>query len=1052
MDKLILELDAFIRSVGVNRKLPHAFFLGSGASISSGIPSAGMCIWEWKRDIFLTNNPGIEDQFVELSLLSVQQRIQRWFDAQGRYPELDSPEEYSFYIEKCYPISENRRTYFQEKVQKAQPHIGYKLMCLMAESEIISSVWTTNFDGLVVRAAGNFSLTPIEVGIDCQERLLRRPRKGELLCVSMHGDYRYDTLKNTYYEVQEQEAKLRRPLVSQLQETPLVVCGYSGRDESIMALLTKAYSQKGSGALYWCGYGDQIPSVVHNLIEKARKYGRTAYFIPTQGFDDLMARLSLHSLSGKQLEKTKTIVADSIGDLRPQRIPFSLDDFPITGLIKSNAFEVECPSEVFEFNIKKWPEKGVWKWLRSITNGRNIVAVPFRKRVLCFGQLHEIKELFGDNISGPIERSPISEADTRFEDGAVVSLMRQSLVTSMAERAGLNTDGRDRLWQKTLSKRQKEGEYHCLVYESVIVFLRKVSGRMFVILKPSLMIKSASREELPLEVINKVKLSILGWQHNKKFNQAMKRWRERLLCEKPQTTFEYPPECGSSFRFKVRQAPMFAGIGSKTIKKSIYIDDRMRSHIKQTGILLDEPKLVFSNKQATKHVKDSHPIRGLVNNQPYDYSLTQQGLAPTVSIGVVCPAGETRILETYLNKSQTRHVPNRTEQDYLLDFPGFENAFGLPLELPQPGGSGWVTCTEPDMNLDKRAGSIELSRIINQSISTLDAAFKPHVIIIYIPTRWKIWTGFEADDEYFDLHDFVKAYCVQRGIATQFLEQETITKEYQCRIWWWLSLALYAKSMRTPWVLDSLDPDTAFIGLGFSIHRKAEKGKHVVLGCSHLYNARGEGLQFRLSKIENPVIVNENPFMSYEDARRVGENIRNLFYESRMKLPNRVVIHKQTYFRKDEQKGLQEGLSGVANVDMLEINVDSGLRYVASVPKQGGGFDEDNYPIRRGTTVQLDAYTALLWVHGVTDAVKSGWKYYQGKRRIPAPLVLRRHTGGSNLSAVAQEILGLSKMDWNSGDLYSKLPATVYSSKQIARIGSLLQRFGPISYDYRLFI
>jgi hypothetical protein len=74
MDDLILPVDAFIRSIGVNRSAPHALFLGAGASITSGIPSASMCIWEWKRDTFLTNNPGLEDQFSELSLPSVKER------------------------------------------------------------------------------------------------------------------------------------------------------------------------------------------------------------------------------------------------------------------------------------------------------------------------------------------------------------------------------------------------------------------------------------------------------------------------------------------------------------------------------------------------------------------------------------------------------------------------------------------------------------------------------------------------------------------------------------------------------------------------------------------------------------------------------------------------------------------------------------------------------------------------------------------------------------------------------------------------------------------
>jgi hypothetical protein len=59
----ILRIDEFVRAVGVNKSAPHALFLGAGGSITSGIPSAAMCIWEWKRDIFLTKNPGLEDQF-----------------------------------------------------------------------------------------------------------------------------------------------------------------------------------------------------------------------------------------------------------------------------------------------------------------------------------------------------------------------------------------------------------------------------------------------------------------------------------------------------------------------------------------------------------------------------------------------------------------------------------------------------------------------------------------------------------------------------------------------------------------------------------------------------------------------------------------------------------------------------------------------------------------------------------------------------------------------------------------------------------------------------
>jgi hypothetical protein len=146
-DDLILGLDAFIRSVGINRATPHALLVGAGASISSGIPSAVTCIWEWKRAIFLTKNPGLESQFSELSLPAVRAKIQRWLDSQGIYPANGAPEEYSTYIQKSYPIADDRRAFFQDKVRQAIPHIGYRLAVKLSEAGILQSVWTPNFDG-----------------------------------------------------------------------------------------------------------------------------------------------------------------------------------------------------------------------------------------------------------------------------------------------------------------------------------------------------------------------------------------------------------------------------------------------------------------------------------------------------------------------------------------------------------------------------------------------------------------------------------------------------------------------------------------------------------------------------------------------------------------------------------------------------------------------------------------------------------------------------------------------------------------------------------------
>jgi len=1051
MSKQTLPLDAFVRAVGIDSDAKYAVFLGAGASITSGIPTAELCIWEWKRDIFLTNNPGVERQFSELTLPSVKERIQQWLDAQVGHPVEGATNEYSFYIEHCYPVGEHRKLYFAEKTRAASPHIGYKMLCLLAEVGLITSVWTTNFDNLTARAAAEFNITPIEAGIDCQHRTIRQTRKGELICVSLHGDYRYDNLKNLDEELKQQETQLTETLSQKIGDSGLIVLGYSGRDKSIMDVLEKAFSQPGSSPLYWCGYGDEISDPVKNLLDVATSSGRTAYFVPTQGFDDILIRLALHCLPEAGKDRVKKYLSEAGQELRKQNKPFSIPQAPTTTLIKSNAFDMEWPSEVFAFDVKEWPEK-TWNWLDQLSASHRFVAVPLRKKVLALGLLDEIREVFKDNVRGIIERTPVTEDDKNLAHGAVTALMLRALVKAFSEKSEIEGNNKYLLWEKRSYTRKNIKEAECFIHRAVELSIRKFSGRLHLVLKPTVEVLDSNGIRLPNDIVKIAKMEVLGYQHNKEFNQALELWRKHLLPGKGKIKIEYPGNCGSTFRFRVRAAPQFAKIGSKARRHSIKVDERYTHLIKHQGIEIPEPKLLFCTRQGTRNVTDTHPLRGLKENRPFDFSLTLKGLSPSVRLGVVCPEKEAEQLKKYLFKSNRTHYPNDSEKDYLIEYSGFQQAFGIPLEIPNPNDNSWVPIPEPQGEQSIKQCSLQLAGNIIRSIDSVVASENPHVVLVYIPKRWGIWRGYSDSQERFDLHDFVKSYCVQKGIATQFLEEDTLLSNQQCRIWWWLSLALYAKAMRTPWVLEALDPDLAFVGLGFTIDRFAAKGKRVVLGCSHLYNAQGEGLQFRLTKVENPYFMGRNPHMSYDDARRVAEKIRQLFCESHFRLPNRVVVHKQTPFLKAEKEGLMDGLGGVDIVDLLEINIDSAMRYVSSRVKSDGNFDEDNYPVRRGTIVKIDDREALVWCHGVTDAVIPSWRYFQGKRHIPSPLLLRRHSGSTSLETLTTEILGLSKMDWNSGDLYSKLPATIYSSKAIARIGSKLQRFGQVAYDYRLFM
>ena len=113
----------------------------------------------------------------------------------------------------------------------------------------------------------------------------------------------------------------------------------------------------------------------------------------------------------------------------------------------------------------------------------------------------------------------------------------------------------------------------------------------------------------------------------------------------------------------------------------------------------------------------------------------------------------------------------------------------------------------------------------------------------------------------------------------------------------------------------------------------------------------------------------------------------------------------------------------------------------------------DSFPIGRGTCIILSDNQLLLWAHGIVPSVRNPkFRYYQGGRSIPSPLLITHHYGHSDLITIADEILGLTKMNWNSFNMYTKLPATIDSSNQIAIIGSLFSDFDKTTYDYRYFI
>ncbi|MEK7950449.1 SIR2 family protein [Luteolibacter sp. Y139] len=1002
------------------------------------MPTAQRCIWEWKRDIFSTQNPRLRESVGELTLAGTKKRIQTWLDQRPGYPPEGDASEYSFFAQECYPTSEDRRAFFQRYVASSRPHLGYSLLPLLAQTGLLRTIWTTNFDGLVSRSCAAANITCIEVGLDSAQRAARSQSQGEIRLVSLHGDYRYDELKNTSAELQRQDQALREELLHELQDHDLIVVGYSGRDDSLMEVLRSAYGKRNPCRLFWCGYGAVVPEPVDSLFRTAREAGNSTYFIDSGGFDDLFTRLALRHLDGDLLAQAKGLL-DTMEATTSPIAPFTAPSQPPTSIIKGNAYPLIFPSHVLKVPLRFPPDVRPRTWLEDNLPVSKGAIVGFKDCALAFAETSDVLAAFSDAITG----EPISDALTEVQlekDPRILSLVRRALVQSIAKLLGLGTDSNRRVWETTSYDKHTFNGTRYGIHRAMSLRLESINGKTHVAIMPEVVATLPDGQLADFEATKDIRIKVYGYQHNDVFDRDISYWVRQMK------ETDLPAIGGGTFR--ISRAPIYAGLVQRGFSA---LPEDIQRHVTQRGLVVPDANLVFSSANGSTEVRNVNPLKGLVQNRPWDFQLTSSGLSPSIEIAAICPPQDAGKIRRFLSQFQESSDPGKSERDYVQPFPGFSGAFGIPLKLPSQGQPGWATLDD-SISGTGLVPSKMLAHRICQALDSIRYLKPSAVVAIFVPERWAPFEKVDADQERFDLHHFVKSYAARHGQSTQFIRERTALSTQPCRVRWWLSLALYSKAQRTPWRLDSLDDNTAFVGIGYSIDGSADRGHHILLGCSHLYNSRGEGLQFRLGRVESPIMRGRNPYMSIDDARRTGETIRELFYDAKMRLPTRVVVHKRTPFIEEERKGLLQGLEGVENVELIEITIEESLRYLAS--KLVNGKPEiDKYPIPRGAAVVLNSTSTLLWVHGVTPSAQNpSWKYYQGKRRIPTPLLIRRYSGKSDVTQVASEILGLSKMNWNTFDYYSRLPATLDSASAIARMGSYLTGFGHAPYDYRLLI
>ncbi|MBN1618356.1 SIR2 family protein [Candidatus Dojkabacteria bacterium] len=1039
----LIEKDVFLRSFPVLSDQSYDLLIGSGASVNSGIPTGGELVWYFKREIL--NSRGIINgkKFTDLKIEDNKRIIQQHFDQRG---DKNIPNPYSYYFEECYPNPNVRKDFLTNIVRDKKPSIGFHCLASLVENRKLDIVWTSNFDDLIEKAISAHNYQSCQIVSPENANSVKNFRADIPTIVKLHGDFRYDPLQNTSQELQELEENLHGYMLNSSKSKGLLVVGYSGSDESIMKTIMKSLEDSNAfpnGLIWAVPKGLVIKEELNALMEKANKQNGRSGFIIIDNFDYFMYELyracnisneSIDSIAKDRFEQRKNF---KLTQNQSEILPVLLN------AIKAKDF----PKSVFSSKTIVSGE-GKWKKLREFTNNTNIAAAFGKKDTLwLFGNENEIKSVFKDLIIDELKISDIPENVLYHTDSFYIGLLYDLFLKSLVNDYGFEVYSRGRRIRKfflkeytisndeieSIKKRNKRFAISSDIdiFEAFELKLEFVNSELFILINPTIQIQLKSGGDPSKATVQYLTNAIISNRYNEAYGKKLDWWLKVIKQRNSRLIFRLGD-------FEIKLYDYYSTAAKKVLDNLFCFEGYKR---------LDEPYIYFHHHDETN--KSIHPINGLKIFSPLENSYGGNSSTQKINLAIISPDFGFEKLKSHIDSLLNPASPI-WEKEYLKDYTGFDDIYKKHLIIPNSTQSEYViTLKDNDV---KQLNAFQFYDYIKNKIDIL--ATKNTEIdctLIYIPDEWKRFREFKTEKSYYDLHDSLKLYCVKKGLRIQLIEDKSINYADQAKIRWWLSLGIYVKSNGTPWKIKTSNLETAFVGLGYAVRQNAKN--KVVLGSSQLFDGNGNGLKFLLQPIEKPIFYNRNPFMSKDDAFRLVSNIRNTYHKIDPVIGlKKLIIHKTSHFTGAEMEGIANALEGIDEVELLQIQQFSNWRGLKLNKKNNGKHYFNGYPIERGTIIQLDDYNFLLWTHGVVLSNELNGKYYQGKRGIPAPLLVKRFRGTDPIESVANDILKLTKVNWNGAELYKTFPVTIDFAKRLSVMGKQLEELGTKPHDFRYFI
>jgi len=276
-----------------------------------------------------------------------------------------------------------------------------------------------------------------------------------------------------------------------------------------------------------------------------------------------------------------------------------------------------------------------------------------------------------------------------------------------------------------------------------------------------------------------------------------------------------------------------------------------------------------------------------------------------------------------------------------------------------------------------------------------------------------------------------KALALQKSMPLQVILEKTLKKEPLEFTLMNIGVALYTKGGGIPWILKNSLTQTHSLFVGISFHLDHES-KNIYYGVMEVFDKFGKHLEGKIRMYSSPNEIKSvrGLYIPREDAEKILTELVRVYN------PHEIIFHKSAPFH-DEEKEAIENVCQNKGIPYCLVHIERTNPY--RIYRMKGG---DFTPIRG--TIIFDATNesrAILSTTGHSILSPNRLRLWSGiGTPRPLEIVLEKNTTQHNLREIAEQIMAMTKLDWNTIEVSVRSPITLKYSNRAANMAPYLKK------------